>query len=135
MTPFHNFTVKAQEALKRAHEIAIERGHNQIDALHLLGALLLQDEGLVLSILDRLEVDTQLLLDSVLDKLSGSVRGDVLTPTPQIYLTQDLARTLEESHKAAAQLKDEFISTEHLFMALLDVPSKAHDILAKFRID
>lgn len=135
MTPFHNFTVKAQEALKRAHEIAIERGHNQIDALHLLGALLLQDEGLVLSILDRLEVDTQLLLDSVLDKLSGSIRGDVLTPTPQIYLTQDLARTLEESHKAAAQLKDEFISTEHLFLALLDVPSKAHDILAKFRID
>ncbi len=135
MTPFHNFTVKAQEALKQAHEIAIERGHNQIDAVHLLAALLLQEEGLVLAILDKLEIDTQLLLDSVLDKLNGGLRSDILTPTPQIYLTQDLAHVLEESHKAAANLKDEFISTEHLFLALLHVPSKAHDMLHKFRIE
>ncbi len=135
MTPFHNFTVKAQEALKRAHELAIERGHNQIDALHLLSALLLQDDGVVISLLDKLEVDTQLMLDSILDKLNGGTRGDLLTPSPQIYLTQELARVLEESHKAAAQLNDEFISTEHLFIALLDVPSRAADMLSKFRID
>ena len=52
MTPFHNFTVKAQEALKRAHELAIERGHNQIDALHLLCSLLWQEEGIVTSIFE-----------------------------------------------------------------------------------
>ncbi|MEK7173895.1 MAG: ATP-dependent chaperone ClpB [Patescibacteria group bacterium] len=135
MTPFHNFTVKAQEALKRAHELAIERGHNQIDTLHLLSALLIQEEGLIVSILDKLEVDTQLLLDSILDKINGGVHGDILTPSPQIYLTQDLARVLEESHKAAAHLNDEFISTEHLFIALLDVPSRSSDMLSKFRIE
>ncbi|PJE64461.1 MAG: ATP-dependent chaperone ClpB [Candidatus Ryanbacteria bacterium CG10_big_fil_rev_8_21_14_0_10_43_42] len=135
MTPFHNFTVKAQEALKRAHELAIERGHNQIDALHLLTALLLQEEGIVMSMLDRMEIDVQLLLDSVFDKLNGNMRAEVLAPTPQIYLTQDLARILEESHKLAASLKDEFISTEHLFLALIEVPSRAHDVLAKFRIE
>ncbi|TSC70296.1 MAG: ATP-dependent Clp protease ATP-binding subunit ClpB, partial [Parcubacteria group bacterium Gr01-1014_70] len=135
MTPFHNFTIKAQEALKRAHELAIERGHNQIDALHLLSALLLQEDGVVLSIFDKLEVDTQLLLDSIMDKLNGGMRGDLLTPAPQIYLTQDLARVLEESHKIAAHLNDEFISTEHLLLALLDVPSRAADILTKFRIE
>ena len=135
MTPFHNFTVKAQEALKRAHELAIERGHNQIDALHLLGSLLLQEEGLIISVLDKLEIDIQFLLDSVLDKLSGGIRADILTPSPQIYLTPELARVLEESHKVATELKDEFISTEHLFLALMNVPSKAHEILNKFRID
>lgn len=135
MTPFHNFTIKAQEALKRAHELAIEHGHNQIDALHLLSALLLQEDGVVLSVFDKMEVDTQLLLDSIMDKLNGNIRGDVLTPAPQIYLTQDLARVLEESHKIAAHLNDEFISTEHLLIALLDVPSRAADILAKFRIE
>ena len=92
MTPFHNFTIKAQEALKRAHELAIEHGHNQIDALHLLSALLLQEDGVVLSVFDKLEVDTQLLLDSIMDKLNGNVRGDVLTPAPQIYLTQEIGR-------------------------------------------
>ncbi|TSC80166.1 MAG: ATP-dependent Clp protease ATP-binding subunit ClpB [Parcubacteria group bacterium Gr01-1014_29] len=135
MTPFHNFTVKAQEALKRAHELAIERGHNQIDAMHLLGSLLLQEEGLVISILDKMEVDIQLLLDSILDKLNGGMRGDILTPTPQIYLTQDLAHVLEASHKIAALLQDEFISTEHLFLALIEVPSRVADMLGKFRID
>jgi ATP-dependent Clp protease ATP-binding subunit ClpB len=135
MTPFHNFTVKAQEALKRAHELAIERGHNQIDGLHLLSALLLQEEGLIISILDKLEIDFQLLLDSILDKLNNGIRADVLTPSPQIYLTQDLAKILEESYKVASNLKDEFISTEHLFLALFEVPSRARDILQKFRID
>lgn len=135
MTPFHNFTVKAQEALKRAHELAIERGHNQINALHLLSSLLLQEEGLIMSTLDKLEIDTQLLIDSVFDKLNGGIHSEVLAPAPQIYLTQDLAKVLEESHKIAANLKDEYISTEHLFLALLEVPSKAHDILGKFRLD
>ena len=135
MTPFHNFTVKAQEALKRAHELAIERGHAQIDTLHLLGALMLQEEGIIISMLDKLEIDIQFLLDSTLDKLNAGARAEVLTPTPQIYLTQDLARVLEESHKSASELKDEFISTELLFLALIDTPSKAQDILVKFRID
>ena len=135
MPPFHNFTVKAQEAIRRAHELAIERGQNQVDAMHLLGALVLQDDGMVISILDKLEIDTALLTDSVLDALDGGARSKVVMPSPQIYLTPELGRSLEEAHKAALSLKDEYISTEHLFLGILEVNSKARELLSRFRME
>ena len=78
MPPFHNFTVKAQEAIRRAHELAIERGQNQIEPMHLLAALVLQDEGIVISILDKIEVDLSLLTDSILDALDGQVKTNLM---------------------------------------------------------
>ena len=110
MPPFHNFTVKAQEAIRRAHELAIERGQNQIEPMHLLAALVLQDEGVVISILDKLEIDLALLTDSILDALDGQTRSNLMVSPHQIYLTPELGRSLEEAHKAAGALKDEYIS-------------------------
>ena len=133
--PFSNFTIKAQEALKRAHELAVERGQNSLSAMHLLGALLLQEEGVIASILERLEIDYIHFSDTILDLLDERKGGFVLTPNQQFYLTPELARVIEAAHKAAAMLKDEYISTEHLFLALLDVPSHAKEVLDKFRID
>ncbi|MDP3784559.1 MAG: ATP-dependent Clp protease ATP-binding subunit, partial [bacterium] len=135
MPPFHNFTIKAQEAIRRAHELAMERGQNQIDPLHLLAALVLQDEGIVISILDKLEADLALLTDSILDQLDGGTRSNVIMPPVQIYLTPELGRTLEEAHKAAVSLKDEYISTEHLFLGILEVNSRGREILGRFRIE
>ena len=63
MLPFSNFTQKAQKAIRRAHELAMERGQSQIDTIHLLASLILQDDGVVLSILDKLDVDTNFLTD------------------------------------------------------------------------
>jgi len=133
--PFSNFTIKAQEALKRAHELAVERGQNSLSAMHLLGALLLQEEGVIASILERLEIDYVHFSDAILDMLDERRGGFVLTPNQQFYLTPELARVIEAAHKAAAMLKDEYISTEHLFLALLEVPSRAKEILDKFRIE
>ena len=135
MPPFHNFTVKAQEAIRRAHELAIERGQNQIEPMHLLAALVLQDEGVVISILDKLEIDLALLTDSILDALDGQTRSNLMVSPHQIYLTPELGRSLEEAHKAAGALKDEYISSEHLFLGILEVNSPAREILARFRID
>ena len=135
MPPFHNFTVKAQEAIRRAHELAIERGQNQIEPMHLLAALILQDEGIVISILDKLEVDLALLTDSILDALDGQTRTNLMISPHQIYLTPELGRTLEEAHKAATSLKDEYISAEHLFLGILEVNSTAKDVLTRFRVD
>ncbi|MBI2024297.1 AAA family ATPase [Candidatus Giovannonibacteria bacterium] len=135
MPPFHNFTVKAQEAIRRAHELAIERGQNQIEPMHLLVALVLQDEGLVVSILDKLEVDIALLTDSILDALDGQARTNLMISPNQIYLTPELGRTLEEAHKIATSLKDEYISSEHLFLGILEVNSPAKETLLKFRIE
>ena len=132
MPPFQQFTVKAQEALKKAHDLALERSHQQIDVLHVLSALVLQEEGTVDSILERLEVDVSLLVDRLFEALDAMPRGSmVATPIGQVYLTQDLAKVIEQAHREAAQLKDEFISTEHLLLALIEVPSRAREVLER----
>jgi len=135
MPPFGNFTSKAREAIRRSHELAIERGKNHVNPVHLLAALTLQEESMVISILEKLEIDTILLTDSIIEAIDSSEVQNVLAPSYQIYLTQELGQVLEGSSRVAAQLKDEFISTEHLFIAILDVPGQAREILSRFRID
>ena len=135
MPPFNHFTTKAKEAIRRAHELAIERGQNHVNPIHLLAALILQEESMVNAILDKLDVDTVLLTDSILEAIEGDVGSSTLSPSYQIYLTPELAQTLENSSKVAASLKDEFVSTEHLFIAMLDIPGQAREILSRFRLD
>ena len=93
MPPFNHFTTKAKEAVRRAHELAVERGQNQVSPLHLLAALLLQEESLVVSVLDKLEVDLVLLTDTALESLEGAPGGSLLSPSYQLYLTPELVRT------------------------------------------
>jgi len=124
------FTTKAQEALQDAHGIASERGQQQIDALHLLKALILQEESLVLAILEKLGVKTDRIekqIDQALLRLSRItiVTGGLM----QAYLTQDLGRVLEQSFKQAEKMKDEFVSTEHFLLGMLVVSTKAKEIL------
>ena len=135
MPPFKNFTTKAKETIRRAHELAIERGINHVNPVHLLCALILQEESMVSSILDKLEVDTMMLTDLILEQIESPEAANVLSPSYQIYLTPDLASILEHAGKEATALKDEFISTEHLFLAIFDVPGPARDVLARFKID
>src|SRR3989344_4072168 len=135
MPPFNHFTTKAREAIRRAHELAIERGQNHVNPLHLLAALILQEEGMVLSILERLEVDTSLLIDAVMESIEGPESSPVLSPAYQIYLTPELAQAIEMSGRIASGMKDEFVSTEHLLLALLDVQSSAKEVLSRFKLD
>lgn len=134
MPPFNNFTTKAKEAVRRAHELAIERGQNHVSPLHLLAALVLQEESLVFSILDRMEVDTVMFADTVIEHLETPESATVLSPSYQIYLTPDLAKALESAGKIAARMNDTFIGTEHLFLAVLEFPGPSEDILARFSI-
>ncbi len=136
MPPFNNFTTKAKETIKRAHELAIERGQNHVGPTHLLIALILQEESIISSILDRLEIDIVLLTDTLLEMIDNITPGtNISSPTMQIYLTPELALIIEASGKIAKELNDEFISTEHLFISIIDTPSPARDILSKFKID
>ncbi len=134
MPPFTNFTTKAKEAVRRAHELAIERGQNHVSPLHLLAALVLQEESLVFSILDRMEIDTIMLADMVLEHLESPESTATLSPSYQIYLTPDLAQALEAAGKIAARMNDSFVGTEHLFLAVIEHPGPAADILARFSI-
>jgi len=133
--PFNHFTTKAKEVIRKAHELAIERGQNHVNPVHLLAALLLQEESMVVSILDKMGIDTILLTDNVVDSIESPDTGQTISPSYQIYLTPELAHTIESSSKVAQSLGDEFVSTEHLFLAVLDIPGEARDLLLKFRID
>ena len=135
MPPLNKFTTKAKDAIKRAHELAIERGVNHVSSAHLLSALLLQEESMVNSILDKLEIDTVLLTDSVLEAIEAPEVQSTLSPAYQIYLNPDLAQVIEQSAKLSEIMKDDFVSTEHLFIAILDVASEAKEILSRFRIN
>ena len=87
MPPFNHFTTKAKEAIRRAHELAIERGQNHVSSVHLLAALLTQEESMVISILEKLDIDTILLVDTVLETIESPDSGKTLSPSYQIYFS------------------------------------------------
>jgi ATP-dependent Clp protease ATP-binding subunit ClpB len=134
MPPLNKFTTKAKDAIKKAHELAIERGVNHVSSLHLLAALILQEESMVNSILDKLEIDSMLLIDSVLELIELPESNSTISPSYQIYLNPDLGAVIEQSVKIAEKMKDDFVSTEHLFVGLLEVASEARETLSRFRI-
>lgn len=135
MPPFNNFTTKAKEVIRKAHELAIERGQNHVNSLHLLTSLLVQEDSLVVSILDKMEIDTMLLTDNLIEMIESPESRNTISPSYQIYLTPDLAQVIENSAKVALALKDEFVSTEHLFVSLLEIPGESRELLGRFKID
>jgi ATP-dependent Clp protease ATP-binding subunit ClpB len=136
MPSFNQFTTKAKQAIQRAHELAIERGQNHVNPMHLLTALVLQEESIVVSMLERLDVDVMLLTDSLADAIETEedTPGDTLSSSFQLYLTPDLAQIIERSAIEAKALEDEFVSIEHLCLAVLEIPSQTRDLLASFRV-
>lgn len=116
-----NFTTKSQEAIQLAHRIATENGQQALEPAHLLMALLEQDGGVVPSIMKKLQTDVALLrgeLDGVLERLPKVVgqAGGI----GQIFLSQDLTKVFVAAERAARFFKDEYISTEHLLLAICD---------------
>jgi len=129
------FTIKAQEALQRAQEIASEKQHQQIDALHLLYALLDDQESLVNVILKRIGKDSYLIKEKVNQVLLSLPRVFGQTSFGQAYLTQDFAKVLEQAKRECQKMGDEFISVEHLFLAILATQNRAREVLADVNYD
>jgi len=113
----NRFTEKAQQAVMAAQRLAGEHSHGQIEPEHLLLALLRQPEGVVPQIMNRLGVDLAGLTGEVERTLLGKPK--VYGATAQVGLSRDLARALEEAEKIAGRMRDEYVSTEHLLLALL----------------
>jgi len=134
MPNFHNFTSRAKEAIRKAHELAIERGQNHVSPTHLLTALVMQDENTVISLLDRLDIDVIEFTDLLLEALEAPM-SQTLSQSYQLYLTPDLAQALEESGRIAQSLSDSYVGVEHLFLALLEHPGPAGEVIARLRID
>lgn len=136
MPPINNFTTKARDVIRRAHELAVERGQNHVTPLHLLAALSLDDESVVISLLDKLGVDGIALAEELLDTIEPSKAQNVISPSYQLYLTQELGQILGEiAPRLAKEMKDSHISCEHLFLAIFDVHGQAREILMKYRVE
>jgi len=132
MIGFDRFTERAQEAATRAYEIMQRYQHSQLDAEHILLALLEQTDGVVVRILETLHTNVPQIRQRLEDVLKASPRVAVpgaLQPQ-QVYITPRVKRLMDRSNDEATRLKDEFISTEHLFLAILsDQDSAASRIL------
>ena len=97
MPNFQNFTTKAKEAIRKAHELAIERGQNHVSPTHLLTALAMQDESAVIAILDKLDIDVIAFTDLLLEGLETPEVQTTISQSYQLYLTPELAKALEFS--------------------------------------
>lgn len=133
--PFINFTTKAKEAIRRAHEIAVERGQNNVSPLHMMTALMSYEDSIVYSILDRLQIDAILFNDTILDAIEVPGGSATMAPSYQMYITAELAQAFERCTQIAQMLHDEFVGPEHIFISLLDTQGSLREICSRFRID
>jgi ATP-dependent Clp protease ATP-binding subunit ClpB len=110
------FTVKSRDALAGADALARRKGHQEVTSLHLLGALLEQEDGLIPPLLDKAGVSVGALktgLGAALDRRPGVQGGDS-------YIGADLKNTIDSAMAAADALKDDYVSTEHLLLGMLE---------------
>ncbi len=129
------FTQKGQEAILEAQNLAQEYRHPAIEPEHLLKALVAQEGGVVPSLLKRIGSDEQMLHQSIeqaLGRMSRATGSSV-----QVGMSRDLANVIEEAEEIAAQMKDDYTSTEHLLMAMAQpkAPQRIRDLLARHGVD
>jgi ATP-dependent Clp protease ATP-binding subunit ClpB len=124
----NKFTQKAQEAVLNAQTLAEERNHSQVELLHLLASLLAQGDGVVPQLVNRIGSNAQTLAASVASELNKLPRA--YGTTTQIGLARELANVIRAAEREADKMKDEYVSTEHLFLALVDVAGEARSLAA-----
>jgi len=120
MMRFDRFTERAQEAAQRSAEIIQRYGHNQIDTEHILLALIEQPQGVISQLLEMLKVDVNALAERLDYILRTSPKASIFGGgAGQIFITPRVKRIIDQANEEANRMKDEYISTEHLFLAIL----------------
>jgi ATP-dependent Clp protease ATP-binding subunit ClpB len=131
---FDQFTNKAKEALQLAQQIAQEYSHSELKPAHLLTATLSQDDSAVSSILGKLGVPPRELRGALGSHLDGepTVSGE---GAEDVYMSRTLKSVLDRARQEAEEMGDEYVSTEHFLLALLDDDSDAANILSDYDIN
>ena len=120
MMRFERFTERAQDAAARAYEILQRYGQNQVDTEHILLALLEQEDGAIPQLLAQLNVDSSAIRTRLDEVLRVSPRAAIYGGgTGQVFITPRVKRIIDLATEEANQLRDEYISTEHIFLAIL----------------
>ncbi|MCE7989258.1 MAG: ATP-dependent chaperone ClpB [Caldilinea sp. CFX5] len=130
---FDKYTQKAQAALVEAQGLAEQYHHATVDPEHLLFALLRQEGGVVPAVINRIGVDPALLERSVEGALAAKSRA--AGAAMQVGIGRELTTILQEAEQIAGNMKDEYISTEHMLMAMASAAGKTRDLLARHGID
>ena len=126
------FTQKAMQAVQDLEKVAYEYGNQEIEEEHLLYALLTQEDSLILKLIEKMEIDSDVFLAQV----EGAVRKRPQVQGGQVYIGQDLNKVLVYAENEAKALGDEYVSVEHLFLSLLRKPSKEiKQLFHDFQID
>jgi ATP-dependent Clp protease ATP-binding subunit ClpB len=136
---FDKFTHKSQEAIINAQIIAQDHGQQYIEALHVLASLLDQQEGLIKPILEKIGINviiTRNKVEAEINKLAKNKGGSFSNSNVgMVQGTAEVAMLLERAKKEADKIGDEFISTEHLFLALIGIKSRAQEILINIGVE
>ena len=122
----NNFTIKSQEVLQKAQEIAMGLQHQAVENAHLLKGILLIDENVTPFLFKKLEVNLRvfkLALDKILESFS-KVSG------ANNYLSQEANATLQKASASATEMSDEFVSIEHLLLGLISATDPAGQLMA-----
>ncbi|MBI4743876.1 MAG: ATP-dependent chaperone ClpB [Actinobacteria bacterium] len=128
------FTEKARESIVQAQKIAEQYQNQQVETEHLLLSLLTQEAGIVGSILRKMEVNIDELKNEVESKINSfpKIYG---AQTAEVYLSVNSRRVFDKAFAEAEKMKDEFVSTEHLLVAICETGGWSSDILKKYKID
>ena len=116
----NKFTQKSIEAVNQCEKVAYEYGNQEIDQIHLLYALLNKEDSLIVKLMDKMNINSAGFVYQTEKILAGKVK----VQGGQQYMSQDLSRTFTQAEKESKQMGDEYISVEHLFLALLETANK-----------
>ena len=134
MKSFHRFTIKAQEALQNAQDLATKQNHGEFKAIHLLHSLLSDSQSLTQPMLLKSGIDFDELHQRIEEELEKMPKIFSAASVGQLYLSHEVIQMLDRAAKIALAQKDEFISCEHLLLSLVDTKSSAQDILEKLGV-
>ncbi|MDK9709186.1 MAG: ATP-dependent chaperone ClpB [Desulforhopalus sp.] len=115
---FDKFTLKSQEAVQTAQKLAQDSGHQEIQVAHLVKAIFTQPEGIVVPVIKKMGIDPSLVLADIAQLLERIPRVSG-QGTSQSYASKHLKKVLDDSFAVAQQMQDEYVSQEHLFLAIL----------------
>jgi ATP-dependent Clp protease ATP-binding subunit ClpB len=126
------FTIKVQEILSQAQRIASENGHQSIDDIHLMSAMLQQKDGIIIPMLKKLEVNIDDFSSKIDDALARQPK--VSGQTAQIYISPELNDILNGAFNEAEQLKDEYVSTEHILISIAQSNGRVGQLLKQYGV-
>nr|WP_321403930.1 ATP-dependent chaperone ClpB [uncultured Desulfobacter sp.] len=127
---FDKLTVKSQELFQQAHTLAVDKGQQAIEPIHFLGAMLADDQGIAVSIFNKIGVDP----GAVVQRVSSALDNMVKVSGGQPYLSEPGRKMLDLAFKEADKMKDQYVSLEHILISLTQGKDKAGEILTSLGV-